>query len=271
MFVEVRNVWYSYPKGVTALRGVDLEIDLGEFIAIIGKNGSGKTTLAKLIAGLLKPTKGSIMVNGTDISKLSAPEKAKNIGYVFQNPDHQLFTETVYDEVIFGLKSIGIPDDKLEEMTSDTLQKLGLEKYRTWHPRDLSRGLKRKLTIAAVIAMQPKLIILDEPTCGQDRQESVEIMELSAKLVSEGKTVIMITHGMNLVADFAKRVIVVNDGKVSLDSSVKEVFSRSDILSEAGVVPPQVTQLAQSLQKFGVPSNILTVDEFIDFITKKVP
>ncbi|RLF00548.1 MAG: ABC transporter, partial [Thermoprotei archaeon] len=266
VIIEVKDLWYVYPgpPPIEALKGVNLRIRKGEFVAIVGQNGAGKTTLVKHFIGLLKPTKGRVIVNGKDVSTVSPAELSAEVGFVFQNPDHQLFAYTVQEEVAFGPKNLGLPEDEVNKRVEDALKLVGLWNLRNVYPFKLSFGDRRKLSVAAVIAMKPKVLVLDEPTTGQDYKGRYEITEIAARMREEGCTVIMITHDMELVAKYADRTIVMGLGKILLDGPTDEVLSKEDILEQTYIKPPQITQLANLLSNYGVPNNILTVDEMYE-------
>ena len=266
--VEIRNVHFKYPDGTYALRGIDLTIYDGEFIAIVGKNGSGKTTLAKIISGLLSPTIGEVRIFGRNISEISRKEIVTLVGYSFQNPDHQLFSETVRDELAFGPKNLGLPEDEVNRRVLEVAGKLGLEKYLDEHPFFLSKGIRLRVAVGSILTMKPRIVIVDEPTTGQDWRESEELMQLLQKLNAEGKTIIFLTHHMKYVAEYAKRVIVMDNGRVILDAPTREAFTYIDKLRLAYAEPPPISILTYEL--FGVPA--LTVEEAIMFfnaISKK--
>lgn len=242
--IEVENLSYIYPDGTKALRGIELKINDGDFVAIIGPNGSGKTTLVKHFNGLLKSTEGKVTVSKYDASKTSLNELAKHIGYCFQNPDHQLFCTTVNEEIAFGLKNLRLPANEIEERVKKVLKIVGLEKYKDMHPFFLGKGLRQRLAVAAVLAMESEIIVVDEPTTGQDYEMCKEIMILLDKLNKMGKTIIIITHDMKLVSKYCKRAIVMVEGKVIADDDPKNIFSDSDIMKSAQIEPPQIVKFS---------------------------
>ncbi len=263
--INVENVSFTYPDGTVALVDVDLEIYDREFVAFIGQNGSGKTTLAKLIAGLLKPTKGRVLVYGMDTRKASIHQLATHVGYVFQNPDHQLFNMTVYDEVAFGPRNLMLPEEEVRKRVMESIKIVGLsEEYLSESPFFLPKGLRQRVAIASILALRPKTIIVDEPTTGQDFKQSIEIMDFLKHLNKLGHTIIIITHEMEIVARYADRTVVLANGKKILDEPTRTAFTRTDVLAKAFVKPPQITRLAQSLADLGFRRDILTVDEMIE-------
>lgn len=251
-----------YPNGVVALKNVNIEIRRGEFVAIIGHNGSGKTTLAKHINGLLKPTSGRIEVHGIDTRKASVADIARKVGYVFQNPDHQICMRTVWEELAFGPRNLGFTEDEVKKVVDETLVLFGLDKYRDVHPFLLSRADRLRIALCSVLTMRPATLVVDEPTTGQDMRQSYEVMEMLKKLNSEGKTIIFITHNMRLVAEYAHRAVIMSDGEVLLDGSTKEVFNAFDVLAKAQLKPPQITILASKLRDYHDGRTVLTVNEF---------
>ena len=246
--LKVQGLYYKYPTRDTyALEDINLEIAPGEFVAIIGQNGSGKTTLIKHFNGLLKPTRGSVIVDGHDTTDMPTSELAKFVGYVFQNPDHQIFAETVKDEVAFGPRNLGFPEERIQEIMTTVLSEMDLSGLEDEMPFQLSRGQRQRLAVASVLAMQPSIMIIDEPTTGQDWRESMALMKLVKDLNENGHTCIVTTHNMNLVSLFARRVIVMCQAKVSLDGPTQDIFRFSKELKEAWIKPPDVYALAQAL------------------------
>ncbi len=259
--LELEGVSFSYPRPRhnVALKKIDLQIKQGEFVALIGQNGSGKSTLAKCTSGFLTPTKGVIRVCGKDIHKVPPSLQARYVGYVFQNPDHQLFKDRVWDDVAFGLNNLKVANDIVDKKVEKILKDLRLYQYRDIHPHRLAKGDKQRLAIASIVVMEPPVLLVDEPTTGQDPYKAREIMDVLTQLNERNKTtVLVITHSMELVAEYAKRTVALCQGNILLDGSVREVFSRSDILAKTFVEPPAVVQLAQGLGLPGVP---LTTDE----------
>ncbi|MGQ4892215.1 MAG: ABC transporter ATP-binding protein [Candidatus Njordarchaeia archaeon] len=264
--VEMKDVTFVYPAEppVTALKNINLTIYKGDFIGIIGQNGSGKSTLVKNIIGLLKPTKGKIYFHGEDTSKYSVGQLARRIGLVLQNPDYQLFTISAEKEIEFGLKNIGVPEDEIEERITEALRLVGLEDKRDKYPFALSFGDRRKLSVATVIAMKPEIILLDEPTTAQDYRGRYMIADLAKEIHEKlGTTIVMITHDMNLVARYAKRIIVMADAEIIADGPTRKVFQMKDILKRAFLKPPQITRFAQQLADIGVNPEVLSVDEML--------
>lgn len=269
VIIDVRDVTFVYPAEppVVALKNINLKVYKGEFIGIIGQNGSGKSTLVKNIIGLLKPTKGKIYFHGEDTSKYSVGELSKRIGLVLQNPDYQLFTISAEKEIEFGLKNIGVPEDEIKERITEALRLVGLEDKRDKYPFALSFGDRRKLSVATVIAMKPEVILLDEPTTAQDYRGRYMIAELAKKIHENlGTTILMITHDMNLVARYAKRLIVMAEGEIIADGSTRKVFQMRDVLKRAFLKPPQITRFAQNLSDLNVNPEVLSVEEMLEVL-----
>jgi len=268
--VSIHNLHHEYAGGVQALRGVDIDIYAKEYVALIGQNGSGKTTLAKHISGLLKPTNrgARISVAGLDITQAGMREVATKVGYIFQIPEHQLFCSTVSEELRFGLKNLGISEDESEARVAEVSRELGLHGIEGELLMSLNRGKRFRVVLASVVAMDPEVVIVDEPTTGQDWRDSLYVCGFLERLRRAGKTIIMITHEMNLVATFATRIIVMYQGRVLLDGSPRAVFSKPDILRQTWVQPPAMTRLSSALSEYGMPSDLLTVPEVYDALMR---
>lgn len=261
--VSVHGLKFTYEGGIEAIRDVNLDIRYGEFMAIVGGNGSGKTTLAKNLNGLLRPTNGSVIVAGKPTNEQKVAALARIVGYAFQNPDHQLFCSSVEEEVSFGPTNLGYPSGAIRDRVEKAIEAMNLEHLRKLPPLSLRLGERRRISIASVIAMDPQVLILDEPTTGLDSEESTELMRSLKRLNTEGKTIILITHDMKLVAEHAKRVVVMAQGRILLDSDPRGAFSDLDILRQSNLEPPAVTQLAHKLSEYGIPRDILSPDELV--------
>lgn len=263
--IEVQDVWYSYGNNVMALNGISMKIGQRETIALIGQNGGGKTTLAKQFNGLLKPTRGRVLVKGADTRKVPANKLALTVGYVFQNPSHQIFSSRVWDEVAFGPKNAGLNPQEVEERTKWAIEAVDLSGLEQTHPYDLDYGKMKLLTIASIMSIKPEVYCLDEPTTGQDHQGRRRVAQLIKDLNENGATVIVITHDMRFVAEVSKRIVLVAGGRIVADGQTRELFEKTDVLSGAQIRPPQITQLAHALADRGVPPNLLTVREMSDY------
>ncbi len=263
--IEINNLWHQYPDGTVALKGINLVIHEGEFVGIIGQNGAGKTTLLLHILGILRPSYGEVRVFGRNVLRMSVGELSQSIGLIFQNPDLMLFQNKVWDEIAFGPKNIGIHGKELEERVKEAIEMMRLVGYEKRHPRALSRGQRHRVAVASILAMRPKILIADEPTTGQDFGASRKYLELLEKLNKVGTTVIVVSHDMDLIARYAKRVVVLKEGRVLLDGPTRAVFSREDLLAETDLAPPYVTRIGNRLREYGIPT-VLTVEELIFYI-----
>jgi cobalt transport protein ATP-binding subunit len=256
--IEVEDLSHRYPNGVVALEGVDMEVRRGEFLAILGQNGSGKTTLVKHFNGLLMPTEGSVRVGGEETVRQGVRGLGQRVGYVFQNPDHQIFSDTVFEEVAFGPKIRGAGEEEIKERVSEALGAVGLEGYEEEDPFGLTKGERQRVAVASVLAVRPEVLILDEPTTGLDHAEQRSMMDLVRRLNEAGSTIIVVTHTMWVVAEYAHRAAVVRDGRVTLQGSVREVFSKEKALRDSSLRPPHIVSLGNSL---GFP--VLSVEEML--------
>jgi energy-coupling factor transporter ATP-binding protein EcfA2 len=258
--VRVEGVRFSYRTGVDALKRLDLRVRAGELTAVIGNNGSGKSTLMKLLVGLLRPTEGRVVVDGTDTRGAKVSALARRIGFIFQNPNDQLFAPSVEEEVAFGLRNLGLPPDEIATRVEATLERFDLVSCRGVFPRFLSRGDKQKVCIASIVAMRPRILLLDEPTTGQDHRDTRHILELVAGLNAAGMTVLLVTHDLVNVAEYARRVIVLADGAVVRDGPIAEVLADEALLRSCSLVAPQVVRLSRRLADLGLPLALRVAD-----------
>ncbi len=253
-----RHLHHTYTDGTVALRDVSLEVRSGEYLLIIGQNGAGKSTLVKHFLRLLEPTRGSVCVAGRDTREYTVAELARQIGYVAQNPDHQLFNATVEDEVAFALRAWGLPAAEITARTEASLTMLELEAVRHRHPFSLPKGLRARVVIAAILAMQPRVLIFDEPTTGQDDRGARRILEISHRLHMAGKTIIVITHHLHLMPGYARRVVVMGKGQILLDAPLRRAYHALEILQATHVTPPQAVRLSRAVAP---TSRLLTPEE----------
>lgn len=267
--IRIEDIWFDYQadfylERVPALQGVNLVVRHSECLAIIGQNGSGKTTLVKHMNGILRPSKGRVLLEGEDIRDLSVASISQRVGYVAQNPDRQIFSGTVYDEVAFGVRNLNLDRDEQEERIDRALEVLGLKDVAKQSPFSLSKGARLQVVVASVLAMQPKVIILDEPTTGQDYRGACQVMDLALQANRLGAAIIIITHNMPLVAEYAPRTVVMHEGTIIADGPTSKVFSESEVLQRTHLVAPQVTRLGSSLRGI-IPHDraILTVPELV--------
>lgn len=271
MAIKLEGINYIYGQGtelvVDALKDVNIEIGDGEFVGVIGHTGSGKSTLVQHLNGLIKPSSGHIYFDGQDIYEegYSMKQHRSNVGLVFQYPEHQLFEVDVLSDVCFGPKNLGMKKEEAEEQAKRALTMVGLdESYYKRSPFDLSGGQKRRVAIAGVLAMEPKMLILDEPTAGLDPQGRKEILELISALRRDaGITIVLVSHSMEDVAEYVDRIIVMNKGCVAFDGEPKAVFAHYKELEEMGLAAPQVTYIVHKLKAKGleVETDAITIEE----------
>ncbi|AKB29112.1 ATPase component of general energizing module of ECF transporters [Methanosarcina siciliae T4/M] len=270
--VLIEQLCYRHEDGSETFENLNFEIKRGEFLALLGHNGAGKTTLAGHLIGFYRPSSGRILLDGKDIRGYSTARLSKKVGYLFQNPDSQIFTNSVFEEVCFGLENLGIPEEKIKKLAGSALEMMELSAYRNRHPHALSRGQRQRLAVASILALEPDLLVLDEPTTGQDRGHIRKFLDKIRELNRLGKTVILITHDMELAAEYAERVVVMKQGKILLDGPTAEVFSSPEELGAAGLLPPLPARLALDLRKQGIDiPRILTVSDLKRFLKARCP
>lgn len=278
MSIKAENLTHIYGEGTAfeqyALKNVNFEIPDGQFVGLIGHTGSGKSTLIQHLNGLIKPTSGTIYYEGTDIHSegYNLRQLRSKVGLVFQYPEHQLFEIDVFSDVCYGPKNLGLSKEEVEERAKEALKLVGLnERYWEQSPFELSGGQKRRVAIAGVLAMNPKVLILDEPTAGLDPKGRDEILEEISQLHQERKmSIILVSHSMEDIARYADRLIVMNHGEKAFDGTPKEVFEHYRELETMGLAAPQVTYIIHRLREHGVPieEGITTVEEARDAIIK---
>jgi len=265
--IEIKNLRHTFEDGKVGLDGINLVIPEGDFVALIGHNGAGKTTLINHLIGFLKPDSGTIFIDGNGISGMRVATLAQSVGYLFQNPDNQIFTDSVIRELEFGLENIKLSDTAIEERVNHAISMMELEEFRDRHPHSLSRGQRQRLAVASILAMEPDIIVLDEPTTGQDWGHVNKFLQQIRHLNELGKTIILITHDMNLVAGYARRTVVMDKGKIVLDGDTRHVFSEQEILEKTGITLPVITRLSQDLLKEGINiPPLLTVQELSEMV-----
>lgn len=257
--IQIKDLHFSYAKGEEVIKGLNFDID-ERSTAIIGQNGAGKTTFSKLLKGLLKPTRGEILLNGKSISDMTVAALAKHVGMVFQNPNDQIFKYEVLDEVMFGPLRIGIDQDTAREKAMEALEVAGLTGFEHSNPYDLGLSLRKLVAIASILSMDTEVVIFDEPTIAQDYAGKERIKGIIRRLRSQGKTVITITHDMNFVADVFERAIVFANGHMLRDDATRAVFLQKDVLEEACLEQPDVMKLCCEL---GYEESFLSIEEFI--------
>jgi energy-coupling factor transport system ATP-binding protein len=266
--IEVEDVYFSYPNNVEALKGVTLTIKEGEFVAIMGQNGAGKTTLVKHFNGLLKPSRGLVRIDNVETTKTSVAALAKDAGFVFQNPDHQLFSETVEEEIAFALKNFGFKKDIVKQRINWALNLLGLTQYRKTSPFLLSGGERKRVALASVLAWNPKTLILDEPTIGQDHRQKEKLRQFILQMQTQQKTVVIVTHDVEFVAECNPRVLLMKEGKIMADGKGTEILTNQEVLNQSSIVLPQIAQVFHKLSHFGLPKNIIDLYEAKNILLK---
>lgn len=248
--ILLEDIHFAYDGIYTALRGVSLQINDGELVAIMGTNGAGKTTLIKHLNGLLRPQSGRVIINGQDTKYLSVAEIARTVGLVFQNADHQLFLDTVRKEVEFGLRNLGRSTEESHQRCEETLERLGLADLIERSPFALSGGERKRVALASVLALEPDVLALDEPTIGQDARQKRRLSEMLVEMNQSGKTVIVVTHDIEFVIEYFPRTIAMADGRIVADGPTESVLSNSDVLERCSLTLPQMTLAARALSEY---------------------
>ena len=245
MTIEFRDVHASYDTDTPILKGVSFHVDDGEFVAFVGTNGAGKSTTMRLVNGLLKPEKGEVLIDGVSTVELKTSELARRVGFLFQNPDNQICSSTVREELLFGFRALGRLDANAEARVEEIIEEFGL------NPDDdpflLNRGTRQLLALASIVVLDTPVVVLDEPTTGLDFRECVKVMRIIRRLHESGATVVMVCHDMEVVADFAERVIVMSDGRVVDEGPTFEVLRNRHTLEVASLVPPQIVDISLAL------------------------
>jgi energy-coupling factor transport system ATP-binding protein len=271
--IEIKDLYFKYPfEEKYVLTNINLCIDSNESIAILGPNGSGKTTLIKHLNGILKPTKGEVFIEGKNTKEKSVAELSRIVGIVFQNPDHQLFSNTVFEEISFALINFGFNKEEIVRKVKEMLKYFNLEKYEESSPLLLSGGEKKRVALASVLCYDPKIIVLDEPTVGLDYFQRTTLINIIKKLKKEGKTIITITHDIDFALGVAERGIILKDGKIIKDDLLINIIYEEELLNEANLVQPTLAKIIIELEKNGIKlgRNITTVEEFIKKIENRL-
>lgn len=250
--LELRNVTFAYKTKAPVIHDLSLTIHSGDFIGIVGRNGSGKTTLTRLMMSLVKPTAGDILLEGSILQNPTPAKMAHHIGYVFQNPDRQIFHDTVAEETAYGPKQLGYSPEEIKSFVKEALAVTGLSELSSAYPLSLTKGQKQRLAIASSLAMQPNMLILDEPTSGQDARERDELLKLLLTLNAQGKTILLVTHDMELLSACAQRAIVMNKGHKAFDGSVSQLFEDTLQLENWGLIQPAALTISRQLAGLGL-------------------
>jgi len=257
--IEVKDVHYTYPNGVQALKGISLTLNDGEFIALMGQNGAGKTTLVKHFNGLLKPTKGEVLIDGVSTKDVSVATLARKVGFVFQNPDHQFFCETVEKEVSFALRNFGFDEESVKKRVDWALNLLDLTEYRDVSPFMLSGGERKRVALDSILAWDPEILILDEPTIGQDYAQKEKLRQFIVQLNAQGKTVIIVTHDIEFVAECKPRIILMADGRIVADGETTRVLTDLELVGHASLVLPEVARIFINLADLDMPREVVDI------------
>jgi energy-coupling factor transporter ATP-binding protein EcfA2 len=268
--IEIKGLCHSYDGVNAALNGVDLTIYRGELVSILGRNGSGKTTLVKHINGLLKPAAGGVVVLGQDTTQTTTAQLAKKVGLCFQNPNHQMITFVVKDELALGPKSLGLDKEEIECRSLEALDFVGMAGQMEADVIALGKGQKQRLALASVLTMKPEVLIIDEPTTGQDPQMTEDIFEIIRKLNEEGTTVLVITHKFDYAAAYTERAVILADGNIVYDGPMGPALIDEELLRENSLAQPQVTKLAAKLAAQNVPGDIVTMDQMYDVLSRLI-
>jgi len=266
-YLELRNVTFKYANGHVALDDVSMQFEKGECVAIVGQNGAGKTTTVKLMNGLNKPTSGDVIVDGWNTRDYTAAQISRKVGYVFQNPDDQIFHNDVYQEIAFGPKNLKLSKAEIDRNVRKAAELLDISGMLHENPYDLPLSTRKFVSTASVIAMNPEIIILDEPTAGQDMLGLDVLAKAIAALTMEGKTIITISHDMEFVVRNFKRTIVMAHANKIEDGDTREIFWKDDVLSEARLKAPYVSRLSRSL---GMPEGILNIEDFTAALEREI-
>ena len=260
--LELDNICFSYNNEKQILKNVSFKINKGDMVAIVGRNGAGKSTISKLVCGFYKPTSGRILFDGKDMVDYTIKERSEKIGFVMQNPNQMISKTMVYDEVAFGLKIRGLSDSEIKERVYETLRICGLYGYRNWPISALSFGQKKRVTIASILVLNPDMIILDEPTAGQDFKHYTEIMEFLVDLNKKGVTILMVTHDMHLMLEYTNKVIVLSEGEKIADNIPAYILTNKEIIEKANLKETSLHQLAL---KCDIEDTTKFVNKFIDY------
>jgi len=266
--IMVHDVDYAYSNGTIALKQVSLNIKKGEFIAIMGQNGAEKTTLIRTFNGLIRPTKGSIFLEGENIDTKTIATISKKVGVIFQNPMHQLFSNTLEDEIKFSLKNLNLDKEEIQIKVDQILEEFNLEKYRKKSPLNLSGGESKKLAIASIICRDPDILVFDEPTLGQDAKEINFLLGLIKNELERGKTIIIVTHNIEFTVEHVPRTILMGGGHIIADGPTQDIFTNEFLISKSSLIMPQIYLFKKELQKIGItiPKEVIRESEIIDFL-----
>lgn len=266
--IKFDNVDYVYPTGVRALDGISVEIGKGELVALMGENGAGKTTFIKHLNGLLKPTSGRVYVDGKDTRTQSVAQLSRIVGVVFQNADDMFFLPTVEEEIAFSLRNLGFNEEVVQKRVDWALKFMELEEYRKRSPFLLSGGEKKRLALAIILAWNPQVVAMDEPTLGQDSAQKEKLKEMIRQLNLQGRTVIISTHDVEFVAELRPRVILMSKGRIVADGRAETILTDGELLSRCSILMPQVAATMSRLVDLGFNARVISVDEAVRSIVE---
>ena len=266
--IIVDSVNFTYPNGTVALRNINLNIKKGEVIGVMGMNGAGKTTLIRTLNGLIRPSKGNVYINGENIKSKTVGTLSKKVGVIFQNPQHQVFSNTVEDEIKFSLKSLNLKKEEINIRTNDILKTFDLEKYKEKSPLNLSGGETKKLATASIICRDPDILVFDEPTLGQDAKEIDFFIDLINKERKKGKTIIIVTHNVEFTNEYIQRTILMADGRIMADGPTHKILTNNFLIEKSSLILPQIRQFYNALNTIGIqcPEEITTKKDMISFL-----
>lgn len=264
------NVEYVYPNGFKALHGINLEIESGEVVALMGENGAGKTTLLKHFNGLLKPTSGKVLVDGVDTRHATVASLSRKVGIVFQNAEEMFFSPTIQEEIAFALNNFGYPEDVIRKRVEWALKFMELEEYREKSPFLLSGGEKKRLALAIILAWSPDVVVLDEPTVGQDILQKEKMIQIIRQANQQGKTIIISSHDIEFIADLKPRIILMSRGRIVKDGSAEEVLTDIPLLQECRLLPPQIVSLTSRLDFLGFKPKLARPEEIAIEIARRL-
>ncbi|MFX1474285.1 MAG: energy-coupling factor ABC transporter ATP-binding protein [Promethearchaeota archaeon] len=264
------DVWFSYTPNHPVLREISIEISPGEVVALMGENGAGKTTLVKHINGLLKPSRGTVFIDGVDTRSTSTAALARKVGFVFQNADHQLFADTIEGEVAFALRNLGFPSDEVQERVSQYLERFDLARYKEQSPFLLSGGERKRLALASVLCVEPTILILDEPTQAQDAKQKLKLAQLVDSFRRSDSIILLVTHDVEFAVQVVDRLLLLSKGCLLADGAPRQVLGNPDLLRRARLLPPQLTQLAHKLADKvpTFPRDIIALEEAVTATSK---
>jgi energy-coupling factor transport system ATP-binding protein len=268
--IHIDGIDYVYPNNTTALNGISLRINEGELVAIMGQNGAGKTTLIRTLNGLIRPTKGSIYIKGENNSTKSIADLSKIVGIIFQNPLHQLFSNSIEEELKFSLKNLNYSKEQIQQKVDSILVKFNFEKYRNRSPFNLSGGEAKKLALATILCREPEILVFDEPTLGQDAKEISFFLEIIQSEIENGKTIIIVTHNIEFAYENIPRTILMAHGRIVADGPTEQVLTNEFLVDNASLILPQIHQFKLGLEKIGinVPNEVFKEQEMISFINQ---